>query len=272
MGRRIYLNNDWYFNESFSEEMLQSGYDFKKNECVRIPHTVKETPLHYFDEHEYQKIAAYFRVLSVPEEWRDKDVFLTFDGVLHSCVVFVNGKEVTTHLCGYTAFTINLSGLVNYGTDNIITVKADSREDQNLPPFGFVIDYMTYGGIYRDVYVDVKEKAHFNDIFVSGDAEGNIRVEISASKDANGMIVENSIISLKKNEDGILVSGEEKSLGEGEFYPDEGKEECVKTYKFDSPALWDTVHPNLYILRSVLKDAAGKIVDENKVRFGFRSA
>ncbi|MBO6089932.1 MAG: glycoside hydrolase family 2 protein, partial [Lachnospiraceae bacterium] len=70
----------------------------------------------------------------------------------------------------------------------------------------------------------------------------------------------------------ILVSGEEKSLGEAEFYPDEGKEECVKTYKFDNPALWDTVHPNLYILRSVLKDATGKIVDENKVRFGFRSA
>ncbi|MBR4412136.1 MAG: glycoside hydrolase family 2 protein, partial [Lachnospiraceae bacterium] len=112
----------------------------------------------------------------------------------------------------------------------------------------------------------------FDDIFVSGDAEGNIRVEISASKDANGMIVENSIISLKKNEEGILVSGEEKSLGETEFYPDEGKEECVKTYKFDSPALWDTVHPNLYILRRVLKDAAGKIVDENRVRFGFRSA
>ena len=131
---------------------------------------------------------------------------------------------------------------------------------------------MTYGGSYRDVYIDVKEKAHFDDIFVSGDAEGNIRVEISASKEANGMIVENSIMSLKKNEDGILVSGEEKSLGEGEFYPDEGKEECVKTYKFDNPALWDTVHPNLYILRSVLKDATGKIVDENKVRFGFRSA
>ena len=227
MGRRIYLNNDWYFNECFSDEMLQSGYDYTKNECVRIPHTVKETPLHYFDEHEYQKIAAYFKVINVPEEWRDKDVFLTFDGVLHSSVVFINGKEAATHLCGYTAFTINLSGLVNIGVDNVITVKADSREDQNLPPFGFVIDYMTYGGIYRDVYIDVKEKAHFEDIFVSGDAEGNLRVAISASKESYGMIVENSLVSLKKNEDGILVSTDEKILGEAEYYPDEGSNESV---------------------------------------------
>ena len=87
---RIYLNNDWYFNDNFSDEMLQPSYDFKKDECVRIPHTVKETPLHYFDEHEYQKIAAYFKVINVPEEWRDKDVFLTFDGVLHSCTVYTN--------------------------------------------------------------------------------------------------------------------------------------------------------------------------------------
>ncbi len=271
MGRRIYLNNDWYFNECFSDEMLQSGYDYTKNECVRIPHTVKETPLHYFDEHEYQKVAAYFRVINAPEEWRGKDVFLTFDGVLHSCTVYINEKEAATHLCGYTAFTINLCDYLKFGEDNIIMVKADSREDQNLPPFGFVIDYMTYGGIYRDVYVDVKEKAHFDDVFVSGDANGNLRVQISASKDANGMIIENSLISLKKNEDGILVSTDEKILGEAEYYPDEGSNESVKTYKVESPALWDTVHPNLYILRSVLKDAAGKTVDENKVRFGFRS-
>jgi len=47
--------------------------------------------------------------------------------------------------------------LVVYGIgkiveENILVIKVDSRESINQPPFGRVIDYMTYGGIYREVY------------------------------------------------------------------------------------------------------------------------
>ena len=56
---------------------------------------------------------------------------------------------------------------LEYGKDNILVVKVDSRESLNVPPFGFVIDYMTYGGIYRDVYIDVKNPTYIEDVFVS---------------------------------------------------------------------------------------------------------
>ena len=36
---------------------------------------------------------------------------------------------------------------------NTLVVKVDSRESVNIPPFGFVIDYMTYGGLYREVWL-----------------------------------------------------------------------------------------------------------------------
>lgn len=57
------------------------------------------------------------------------------------------------------AFTIDISALLYYGEDNIIAVRVDSNENLNVPPFGFVIDYMTYGGVYRDVYLEIKRKA-----------------------------------------------------------------------------------------------------------------
>ena len=44
-----------------------------------------------------------------------------------------------------------ISAGTRYGVKNILVVKVDSREVLNIPPFGYVIDYMTYGGIYRDV-------------------------------------------------------------------------------------------------------------------------
>lgn len=56
---------------------------------------------------------------------------------------------------------------------NILVVKVDSREDLNIPPFGYVIDYMTYGGIYRDVYLDIKNKDHIEDIFYRTDIGSN---------------------------------------------------------------------------------------------------
>lgn len=70
------------------------------------------------------------------------------------------------HHCGYTAFTVDLTDNVLYGQDNLLCVRLDSRENLNVPPFGYVIDYMTYGGIYRDVRLEVKEKVSLSDIFV----------------------------------------------------------------------------------------------------------
>ena len=58
---RIYLNNGWYFNDTYHTGMEKIGYNYDQDKPVRIPHTVAETPLHYFDEHEYQKISAYFK-------------------------------------------------------------------------------------------------------------------------------------------------------------------------------------------------------------------
>ncbi len=261
MSERIYLNNNWFFNDTFSDEMLKEDYNFSNNVSVRIPHTVKETPLHYFDEHEYQKEAAYFKDLYVPAEWKDKDIFLTFDGVLHSCKVFLNLTEIGSHECGYTAFTIKLNDFVKYGENNVICVKANSREDQNIPPFGFVIDYMTYGGIYRDVYIDIKEKAHFEDVFVSGDMYGIVRLAVTATDEAKGMNVESTLIS----------EWEEKDIDQFTYSPTSVKE-IVRETKFENARLWNTQSPILYKLKVVLKDAKGTLKDQKEIRFAFRSA
>ena len=60
MGR-VYLNNDWRFTERFSEEITKEDFNDLHMESVRIPHTVKETPFHYFDESEYQMVNGRIR-------------------------------------------------------------------------------------------------------------------------------------------------------------------------------------------------------------------
>jgi len=274
MDHRIYCNDKWYFTEEYSDELLKSDCISQLTE-VRIPHTVKELPYHYFDEKMYQMLSGYVKLLEAPKEWEGKKVILTFEGVGHQSEVFINGKSIKTHNCGYTAFSVDLSEHLMYGSYNLLTVKVDSRESLNVPPFGFVIDYMTYGGIYRDVYLEVFENENIEDIFVYSviqDENLNKRKETE-----NGFLCDVEI----KGE--IKVSEEAKMLSNGKLkiaLIKDGKEEIlvdsigINENKFSvkkQVLLWDLDHPNLYDVKfSLLENDA--LLQEKIVNTGFRKA
>ena len=50
--------------------------------------------------------------------------------------------------------------------ENLLTVQLDTREDPAIPPFGFVIDYLTYGGLYREVWLEAAAESRLTDLFV----------------------------------------------------------------------------------------------------------
>ena len=111
MNQKIYLSEDWLFNENFQEGMTATEYPEETLQPVRIPHTCKETPFHYFDESLYQMVSGYRRHLHIPTEWQGKRILLTFEGAGHDSTVYLNGNKVGEHHCGYTAFTVDLSAL-----------------------------------------------------------------------------------------------------------------------------------------------------------------
>ena len=59
MNQKIYLSEDWLFNENFQEGMTATEYPEETLQPVRIPHTCKETPFHYFDESLYQMVSIF---------------------------------------------------------------------------------------------------------------------------------------------------------------------------------------------------------------------
>ena len=171
----IDLNNDWLFTPVWSEafgrgdaageaasDALTEAMAWQK---VRLPHTCRITPYDYFDESTYQMICGYRRVIDVPKDWRGKRVLLTVGAAGHSAEVYMNGSFVKSHHCGYTAFTADLTDYLRYGIPNTLAIRVNSREDQDIPPFGYVIDYMTYGGLYREVSLDIKEPVWLRDVF-----------------------------------------------------------------------------------------------------------
>ena len=248
---RIDLNNDWLWSPEFTTEMIEPVFSNEdKMEQVRIPHTVKVTPLNYFDDKDYQMVSCYRRTFDAPSEWKGKKVSVTFDAVAHEAEVYINGKFVIKHSCGYTAFTADLTDHIDYGGKNVIAVKCDSRENLNVPPFGFVIDYMTYGGIYREVHLDVKEKDHIRDVFVSAGADKKVRIKADVEGEGELVAVITGIDSGK-----VLFAGP-----------------CEKECEINvsEAELWSLDDPNLYELSMTLRN--GESEDTFVTRFGFRDA
>ncbi len=170
------LCNGWEFTENWSEGFL-AGEGVA--ESVRLPHNVREMPLHYSDHESYQMVCGYRRSLTVTEEMLDKRLFLQFDGAAHIATVYVNGREMAYHRCGYTAFRVEITDAVNLG-ENRIAVKLDATENPAVPPFGFVIDYLTYGGLYREAWLDVRNRSFVSDIYITTPTTESVRLEITA--------------------------------------------------------------------------------------------
>lgn len=276
MTHRLYLNDDWLFTEQFEDSLVAPEYPENTLQPVRLPHTCKETPFHYFDESLYQMVSGYRRHLLIPKDWQGKRILLTFEGAAHDSTVFCNGKKVGEHHCGYTAFTVDLTDNVLYGQDNLLCVRLDSRENLNVPPFGYVIDYMTYGGIYRDVRLEVKEKVSLSDIFVhtaidfrSSPVTAQITSEITLTESDENVTIRQYYMPKST----AAAQESWRLLCEQTVSTDVScDKEFSLTATITAPLLWDTEEANLYILKTQLLHQDNTILDETETRFGIREA
>ena len=275
MTHRFYLNDDWLFTEQFEDSLMAPEYPENTLQPIRLPHTCKETPFHYFDESLYQMVSGYRRHLLIPKDWQGKRILLTFEGAAHDSTVFCNGKKVGEHHCGYTAFTVDLTDNVLYGQDNLLCVRLDSRENLNVPPFGYVIDYMTYGGIYRDVRLEVKEKVSLSDIFVhtaidfrSSPVTAQITSEITLTESDENVTIRQYYMPKST----ATAQESWRLLCEQTVSADVScDKEFSLTATITAPLLWDTEEANLYILKTQLYQD-NTLLDETETTFGIREA
>ncbi|WP_197091451.1 sugar-binding domain-containing protein [Sphingobacterium endophyticum] len=91
-------------------------------------------------------IGWYQKEIEIPAEKEGEQVFLYFEGVYNRSEVFVNGKSVGKRPNGYVSFSYDISPYLNYGGNNLISVKVDHSKDADSR-------WYTGSGIYRDVWL-----------------------------------------------------------------------------------------------------------------------
>lgn len=236
----IAFNNDWLFTENFD-----AGFD--EAVSVRLPHTAKEIPYNYINCRDYQMVCGYRKIFTAPGDWQGKKLILRFDGAAHEATVFCNGERIGYHACAYTAFCVDITDLVRLGGENVIDVRLDTRESLNIPPFGFVIDYLCYGGLYREVTLEVKEPEYIKEVLIENTGLREIRVRIASEC--------GSLVTDIVDNSGAVISS---AVG--------------KAFELNVPEaeLWSVDSPALYTAR-VRAMRGGECVDEKRLRFGFRT-
>lgn len=252
-------NDGWFFTPTFDPAIVKPDCPELELTPVRIPHTVKTLSYNYCNENDYQRLSGYRREFFAPREWEGRVILLTFGAVAHDATVFCNGRRLFHHACGYTAFTVDLTGALRFDAKNVVAVRCDSREDLNVPPFGGQIDYLTYGGIYRSVSLDIKEPAYLRDIFIEAKAEGDFRIYSSTVGETVGCTLQAEIRS---------------PAGSRAVYGGELSIPITGTLNGVHP--WSTDHPFLYtltvrLIRHGTNGLPDRILDKKSTRFGFRT-
>ena len=247
---RISLCNDWEYTPEWNASFAAGEGE---GERVRLPHTSGEVPLHYALPEHYAKICGYRRKLAIPAEYGGKRLFLQFDGAGHIATVYLNGEELICHRCGYTAFRVEITGRVHPGGEDLLTVCVDATENGAIPPFGHVIDYLTYGGLYREAWLDVRGQSCIQDLYVTTPQPTQLRAEITVSG-AGGPCR----ISVLDREGNIFASNVSNNN--------------IIYVNYTNARPWDIDDPVLYICRAELLSPAGDAVDTLETTFGFRTA
>src|SRR5271168_2507334 len=165
-GRMVLpINRNWRYSKTFAQGAHGREFDDSGFDRVVIPHTNIRLPWYSFDDKTYEFVSIYRRRFKLPPAAAGHRVFVDFEGVMTASTVWINGVRLGEYKGGYTPFSFDLTPHIDFSGENVLAVDVDSRERPDIPPFGYQIDYLTFGGIYREVSLRIVPSTFIENVF-----------------------------------------------------------------------------------------------------------
>lgn len=293
-GRSVLpLNRGWRYLGQKKDGAHLPGFEDAGFETVVLPHTNIRLPWHNFDDAQYEFVSTYLKRFKTPAAAAGKRVFVDFEGSMTATTVWINGVSLGEYRGGFTPFSFELTDHLNPSGENVLVVQVDSTERADIPPFGNQIDYMTFGGIYREVSLRIVPAVYLDNIFAHASEVMSGRPTLDVDCFLAGTMVESSLLRLevalldgetvvaKGRQDIHLVTGSDPNeaadpetsgalYASAETIADPAKH-TVSLRNLEGVKLWDLRSPNLYQVRVRLIHK-GTAIDEDTRRIGFREA
>lgn len=245
----VNLPHDWVVDLPFSKEASHShGY---KTVGWKYPET---------------SVGWYRRKFYIPEKDLGKHISVRFDGIFRNAQVFCNGFYLGHEPSGYATQVYDLTEYLNYGGENLLTVRVDASTEEGW--------YYEGAGIYRDVWLDKMSQVHVAPFgtFVATHIDpsyktADVNIEVCLANkglEAAGCKVVNRILDATGKE---VVRTQESSTT---LAPKQEEVKLLQSATMDNIHLWDLEHPYLYTLYTDVY-VGEKLVDTYTTSFGIRN-
>lgn len=226
-----------------------------------------QTQKGYTVEKEPNAVGSYRRDFTLPTDWKDKEVFIHFDGIYSAAYLWVNGKKVGYSQGSCNDAEFNITRYVKPGK-NMVAVEVyrwcdgSYLEDQ---------DMFRLSGIHRDVYLVATPKVRLQDIHLTSVISNSLdKADLNVKADVRNYSnkVQNASVRIS------LFDDQGKPMGTSTLVVNPitaGKEESnIGTIQLQSPKLWTAETPCLYTVNLELLDAKGNVLEATTQKYGFR--
>ena len=205
----------------------------------------------------YNPVGSYVTFFNVKEELKNKQTFLSFQGVETAFYLWINGEFVGYSEDTFTPSEFDITDYLKTG-ENKLAVEVYKRssaswiEDQ---------DFWRFSGIFRDVYLYAIPETHVNDLFVKTELYNDFN---NAKLDADLKITgdSNTII------EGYLEDSAGNKIAESEKVS--FKNDLTLSFDVENVKLWSGEEPNLYTLYVMISKEDNTLIEVVKQKVGFR--
>jgi beta-glucuronidase len=254
------------------------AYDDSGWTTVSVPHTWNVMT----DYSNYAGLAWYRRAFFLPGGSKDAHLRLHFESVFYLAHVWLNGQLLGTHAGGYTSFEFDVSQIAKPGQENVVAVEVDNlraydRIPANLSP-GWTFDWWNYGGITRDVSLEITSQAYIASQqvvsipYLTGmDVADSAVVDATLTiNNASGQVLVGSV-KAKLLDDASSQPVLAAPISSPVSIPAGGFTKVQLAATLASPKLWHFDHPDLYRWSASLISKSGQVLDTREVTIGIRS-
>jgi beta-galactosidase len=211
-------------------------------------------------------IALYRKHFTLPASDSDKPVFIDFDGVMANSDVWINGYHLGHRPNGYVSFAYELTGHLNFGSDNVIAVRCDTMEQP-------ASRWYAGSGIYRHVRLVETGPLHFahDGIFISTPNVSARRATIKIQTELTNESAADFEFTLQTQVFDPDGKQARPAATNDTVIAAHTSEDYSRLIVLAKPQLWNLDTPNLYsIVSTIFLD--GQYVNAVTNAFGIRDA
>jgi len=251
----LQVPSNWQVQGYGIPRYLAGGYAFDHSNPPKVQEDTNET-------------GSYRTTFTLPASWKDRQIFLHFDGVDSAFYAWVNGKMVGFSKDSRTPAEFNITPYLTQG-ENVLAVRVYRWSDGSYLEDQ---DMWFLSGIFRDVYLFATPSVHMRDFWVRTELDAQYRdARLNVQVKVKNYGAEATQVTVH----GTLYDAQNQPVAEWapsaavDALP--GGESTIQLEgAVANPLKWSDEHPNLYTLALALSAPDGQVIEVERCAVGFR--